>query len=571
MKSLRDYQKAALGEISDLWAAGQQRVLLCLPTGAGKTVIFSHLARQIADAGGNVLILANRRLLIRQTSRILVEMGIFPSHLLAANHSIHNERVTLSMPKTLRNRLKLQVWERYFSKTTHIIIDEAHYGEFFWIFDDEILKGKKILGVTATPISARKDVQMKDLYNEIVCPVTTRELIDRGALVDARFFSAKRDLAQLVLRGGEFTEESQQAVFSGAAMYGDVVKHYKEHAEGRPFVIFNPNQLVAKEMAEAFSAAGYPCEYVASGNEEVLATSQDEIKIITEKLAKGELVGISNAAILVAGADLPICSAIILNFATTVRTKYVQSIGRGARPHAESGKVDFIVIDMGENQQRLGSFTEMWDRRPGRQPRLISGWQELFYFPNVPKAALPKTKDCPVCFALQAKDASICTNCGLVFTIAPPEPKSIGSPKNIVMVDFAEVGQTGVEAEVGKLLQKGKENGFKPLWAYHRSKDLGFSGLEAYAKLVGKYDGWAVQELANEKRRFWEDIKAKFGVENGGVVVDETNKMIQKGVDYLVAEGKLREKYDIKRLCQQAKDHTYKNTRNLSGLQKIKT
>ena len=70
MTQLRPYQEAAREAIENEWASGTKRTLLVLPTGTGKTVVFSKVAEDQVRAGNRVLILAYRGELLDQAAGI---------------------------------------------------------------------------------------------------------------------------------------------------------------------------------------------------------------------------------------------------------------------------------------------------------------------------------------------------------------------------------------------------------------------------------------------------------------------------------------------------------------------
>src|SRR5436190_21331894 len=65
---LRDYQRAAIDALHAGWQAGGTRLAVLLPTGAGKTVVFSHLAAEQHARGIRTLVLAHRDELIQQAA-----------------------------------------------------------------------------------------------------------------------------------------------------------------------------------------------------------------------------------------------------------------------------------------------------------------------------------------------------------------------------------------------------------------------------------------------------------------------------------------------------------------------
>ena len=73
---LRPYQAQAIADLRDAYRSGSRSPLLCLPTGGGKTVIFTAIAQATAAKGINVLILVHRRELLRQASAKLRDVGL---------------------------------------------------------------------------------------------------------------------------------------------------------------------------------------------------------------------------------------------------------------------------------------------------------------------------------------------------------------------------------------------------------------------------------------------------------------------------------------------------------------
>lgn len=68
MFSLYDYQKAGVSEIRSAYSSGLRSVLYCLPTGGGKTVVFSYIAMSAVKRGNKVLIITDRQELLNGLS-----------------------------------------------------------------------------------------------------------------------------------------------------------------------------------------------------------------------------------------------------------------------------------------------------------------------------------------------------------------------------------------------------------------------------------------------------------------------------------------------------------------------
>jgi superfamily II DNA or RNA helicase len=84
---LRPYQQQAVSEIRTAFTQRHRSVLFVLPTGGGKTTIFSHITEQTAARGNRVCVLVHRQELLRQASASLDQMGV-PHGLVAANLSM---------------------------------------------------------------------------------------------------------------------------------------------------------------------------------------------------------------------------------------------------------------------------------------------------------------------------------------------------------------------------------------------------------------------------------------------------------------------------------------------------
>jgi superfamily II DNA or RNA helicase len=121
--SLRDYQAEALDAIRVAWQRGVKRQLVCLPTGPGKTMLFSHLARQRM---GRVLILAHRDELIQQAASKLREVD----PLLSVGIALQRRR-RRGTPRILVGSVQALSRPKRLAKGTPsfgtIIVDEAHH------------------------------------------------------------------------------------------------------------------------------------------------------------------------------------------------------------------------------------------------------------------------------------------------------------------------------------------------------------------------------------------------------------------------------------------------------------
>ena len=143
---LRTYQTDTISKTADSLRKGKQAPLIVLPTGAGKTVIFSEIAKRAVQKNNNVLILVHRRELIKQASKKLADIKV--SHgIIAAGFKTSDEPIQVASVQTIVRRLKSTSF-----KPALIIIDEAHHsvaGSWKKILDH--FPQAKRIGVTATP------------------------------------------------------------------------------------------------------------------------------------------------------------------------------------------------------------------------------------------------------------------------------------------------------------------------------------------------------------------------------------------------------------------------------------
>ena len=159
-------------------------LLFQLPTGGGKTVIFSEVAQQyIQKTQKKVLILTHRIELSVQTSKQLNAIGIDNKVISSEVKNLVDEthyNCYIAMVETLNNRL--QEDENFVDGVGLVIVDEAHYNSFRKIF--QYYSGANILGVTATPLSSNKTLPLNDHYNKLIVGESISSLINGGYLSD---------------------------------------------------------------------------------------------------------------------------------------------------------------------------------------------------------------------------------------------------------------------------------------------------------------------------------------------------------------------------------------------------
>ncbi|MEN9348651.1 MAG: hypothetical protein RLZZ77_2162 [Bacteroidota bacterium] len=364
-KKLYDYQVDALEKIFERIRKYPVKYNLCfqLPTGGGKTVIFSEISRRfIKETGKKVLILTHRVELLAQTSRMLDDFKVKNKVIVSKVKTLPDEAdydCFVAMVETLNNRLRDDKIE--FDNLGLIIVDEAHYNSFrklFKWFDNHI-----ILGVTATPLSSNIRLPLNENYHELIVGESISNLVDKKFLSRATTYSYDVSLHSLKIGiNGDYTVSSSEKLYGNFFMQEKLLYAYEQKAKGTKTLIFNNGINTSKQVQAMFQEAGYECKHLDNTHNE------QERKDILEWFRKKKDAILSSVSILTTGFDEPTVETIILNRATKSLTLYHQMIGRGSR--VIPGKTEFNVIDLGNNARRFGLWESYID------------WQDIFAHPN---------------------------------------------------------------------------------------------------------------------------------------------------------------------------------------------
>ena len=199
-KELYSYQKGAIDRIFLAFeeAPDDYHLLYQLPTGGGKTVIFSEIVRQyLKTHKKKVLVMTHRVELCKQTSNMLTEFGVKNKVVNStANLDDQNDYMCfVAMVETLNNRLLDDVLD--VSGVGLVIIDEAHYNSFTKIF--KFFSKSFLLGVTATPLSSNTKLPMNENYNELIAGETIQALIENEFLAKANMYAYNVGLTSLTI------------------------------------------------------------------------------------------------------------------------------------------------------------------------------------------------------------------------------------------------------------------------------------------------------------------------------------------------------------------------------------
>ncbi len=351
-KDLYPFQEAAIQEISKKLneLEDSHNVLFQLPTGGGKTVIFSEITRRyIKSTGKKVLILTHRIELCKQTSRMLTEFNVNNMIIDSKVKSVSDDNdfvAFVAMVETLNNRLQEE--KITLNNVGLVIVDEAHYNSFRKLF--KYFEEVNILGVTATPLSSSIKLPMNENYQELVIGESISSLVNKGYLSRATTYSYNVSLDTLKVGiNGDYTVKSSEQLYGNYMMQEKLVRAYEEKSKGKKTLIFNNGIATSFGVYDTFKAAGYEIQHLDHH------VGEQERREILQWFKNTPDAILTSVGILTTGFDEPTVETIILNRATRSLALYHQMIGRGSR--VTKTKKTFSVIDLGNNLHRFG----LWD------------------------------------------------------------------------------------------------------------------------------------------------------------------------------------------------------------------
>jgi superfamily II DNA or RNA helicase len=391
--NLRPYQTELVTAIRLQYQLGRRKVLAVLPTGGGKTVIFSHIAQSAARKGNRVLIAVHRQELLDQACRSLP----MPHGVIAANRGMDlSHAVQVASVQTLARRLH-KLPRDFFQL---VIIDEAHHSNAgTWAKTLEHFQSSHLLGVTATPI--RLDGRgLGEHYQTMVEGPSAAWLTDNGYLAAAKVLAPPGfDTTGLRKRMGDFdTKEAEHRV---GTIMGDCLSHYRKHLSGQTAIAFCCSVAHAEAVASLFQCNGIPAASIDG------TMTSEQRRDLLQALGAGRIRILTSCALIGEGVDVPSVGGCILLRPTASTSLHLQMIGRCLRP--SPGKAAAVVLDHVGNTLRLGHHLE---------PRewTLDGLKKR------DREAAPSVKVCPSCFAAMASQAKQCLECGHRFA---PEAREL--------------------------------------------------------------------------------------------------------------------------------------------------
>lgn len=459
MITLRPYQQEVLAQARQAYAERLNAVLLCMPTGAGKTVTASTVVHGAAAKGNVTWWLTHRRELAAQASATFHALGIPHGTVQAGYVSNPHAMVQVASIQTIVRRLD------ELPEPTLIVFDETHHiGAASWDMLFQRFPRAKKLGLTATPW--RLDgVGLGRWYQRMISGPSTAKLIAEGSLSPYRLFApAIPDLTGVATVAGDYGQGALAKAMDKPQIVGDAIVHYRNLCAGKRAVVFAAGVENSRNIAAQFRASGIPAEHVDGS---MNADMRDDA---VERFRRGETLVLSNADLFGEGFDVPAIEAAILLRPTKSLSLHLQQVGRALR--VCDGKSEAIILDHAGNSLIHGLPDDERDwSLDDREKKKRQASAEM------------SIRQCKECFYVY-RPAPKCPQCGHSAPIQAREIEQVDG----TLTEFKRAQENREKRkQVGKaqtledFQRIAAERGYKPGWALQMMRVRQGQGRRAYA------------------------------------------------------------------------------------------
>ena len=442
LKPLHDYQADAMLMLRQSLSNGHKRPILQMPTGSGKTILAVHMAAGALEKRKRLTFVVPAIGLVDQTFERFTENGIDP--LLIGVIQVDHPWRRPTAPIQISTAQRLARRDR--PETDFVVIDEAHLRHKAveeWMDEQPDMY---FIGLTATPWSQG----LGQRYDDLLKPITTRDLIDLGRLSKFRVFAPSHpDLSKVRTQAGDYHETDLADVMSKDELVADIVTTWLAKGNNQPTLCFAVNRSHAKALRDRFDDAGVPVEYIDA------FTPREERDAIGQRLAAGEVKVVCNIGTLTTGIDWDV-RCLILARPTKSESLFVQIIGRALR--TAPGKDHAIILDHSDTHLRLGMVTDI------DQDELCTGKSKRATA-EAKERNTPLPKECLNCTGLIPPGVSNCYSCGA------PVPKQQFSESDGELQEFGVETKSGNSQSIGDAIRAmGKQAVYSQLCSIQREK-----------------------------------------------------------------------------------------------------
>ena len=352
MLKLRDYQTEALARVKDAYKAGKRRVLVSLPTGTGKTVVFAHFPTALRMKK-RLLVLAHREELLTQAEEKFrsvdpdLKIGIERAEERAASDT----QVVIASVQTLAHSQGARLSRFNPDDFSIIVVDEAHHAvaesyrrilNHFGLFKPET--SRYLVGFTATP--RRGDKQgLGEVFQEVCYARDLRQMIAQEYLCPIRGWRVDTNLSldDVTVRHGDFVESQLARVVNTPSRNRLLTTSYIRLAGHRRAIVFCVDVQHARDVCQEFLDAGIRAASVWG------EMPREDRRRILSQFSNDEIAVLTNCNLLTEGFDEPRINCVLMARPTKSKLLYAQMVGRGTRLHP--GKTDLMVVDVVDNSR----------------------------------------------------------------------------------------------------------------------------------------------------------------------------------------------------------------------------
>jgi len=433
MLQLRDYQAEVYTDTRAAWTAGAGNVLMMLPTGGGKTVVFG---RAIYDNPGPSIAIAHRQELVGQIALALARYGV-PHRIIGPDAVIRDivraqvadvgtsyydpgaPCAVAGVDTLVRRENSLRGWAQ---SVTLWVQDEAHHvlAGNKWGRAAAMFPNARGLGVTASP--GRADGKglgrhSDGVFDMLIRGPGVRWLIEEGYLCDYRVYCPPSDFVRpgsdAVGSTGDIKLQANKAAVQKSHILGDVVEHYHRFAQGLRSIVFAVDVETATTIARNFQAAGVRAEVVSAKTPAAVRSE------FLRRFRAGDITVLVNVDLFGEGFDLPALDAVIMARATESLGLYLQQFGRALRPVYADG------YDLRTREGRLAAiaagpkpYARIIDHVGNVVRHLLPDSPREWSLDSREKQARAKSTDaipvrsCLTCFAVYERVRAACPFCG---------------------------------------------------------------------------------------------------------------------------------------------------------------
>ena len=372
-RSPRYYQQNAINRTLEAIAKGQDRIILVMATGTGKTYTAFQIIHRLWKSGAKkrILFLADRNALIDQTRR--GDFKHFKDKMTVVKHRMIDKsyEVYLALYQGLTGADEQANAYKQFSPEFFdlIVIDECHRGsakeDSAWREILTYFKKATHIGLTATP-KETKEVSNTEYFGEPVYTYSLKQGIDDGFLAPYRVVRVNLNI------DAEGWRPEQGKKDKDGNEIEDRVYNRKDF--DRTLVIQERTEAVAKKLTEfmrgydRFAKTIVFCSDInhaermrtalSNLNSDLVAKNHKYIMQITgdNEEGKRELDNFINpeeiypviattSELMTTGVDAQTCKIIVLDSEIKSMTKFKQVVGRGTRINEDFGKLYFTILD----------------------------------------------------------------------------------------------------------------------------------------------------------------------------------------------------------------------------------